>query len=55
MKTISILISIIGLILTVIPSFFVWYQVISWTLNVQLMFVGMILWFVSAPFWIKTD
>jgi hypothetical protein len=55
MKVIFIALSILGLILTVAPSFFVWYQIISWTFHVQLMFAGMVLWFISAPFWMKTD
>ena len=55
MRIVSILISIAGLALTVVPSFFVMYQQITWTLHAQLMFVGMVLWFISAPVWIKSD
>ncbi len=55
MKAIAILVSITGLLLTVVPSFFVLYQVIPWTLHARLMAVGMVLWFSSAPVWIKTD
>ena len=55
MKRISIIVSIAGLALTVVPSFFVMWGHITWAAHTQLMFAGMILWFVSAPFWIKTD
>jgi hypothetical protein len=55
MKTLAILVSITGLLLTVVPSFFVLYQVIPWTLHAWLMGVGMVFWFASAPVWIKTD
>ena len=55
MKTILITVSIIGLGLTVIPSFFVLYQKISMEAHTQLMLLGMLLWFASAPSWMKTD
>ena len=55
MKVLAILLSLVGLLLTVAPSFFVLYQVIPWDLHARLMTVGMALWFVFAPFWIKTD
>jgi len=55
MRILLILLSLLGLVLTVVPSFFVLTQRMTWTLHTQLMFVGMILWFVTAPFWIKTD
>ena len=55
MKIILILISILGLVLTVVPSFFVMIQLMTWTLHTQLVFIGMILWFATSPFWIKTD
>ena len=47
--------SILGLVLTVVPSFFVMYQQITWNWHANLMVVGMVLWFASAPFWIKGD
>ena len=43
--------SSVGLCLTVVPSFLVWYEMMPWRFHVQLMFAGMILWFVTAPFW----
>jgi len=55
MKVLAILVSITGLMLTVMPAFFVLYQAIPWDVHARLMAVGMVLWFVSAPVWIKTD
>lgn len=55
MRAFLILVSIIGLVLTVFPSFFVLYQAITPEFHMQLMFVGMLLWFITAPFWMKTD
>ena len=55
MKIILMIVSFLGLILTVVPAFFVLYQQISWNTHANLMFIGMVLWFVSAPFLIKAD
>ena len=55
MRILCILISLTGLVLTVVPPVLVLYQQITWSLHAQLLCAGMILWFVSAPFWIKTD
>lgn len=55
MKTILIILSFLGLALTVIPAFFVFFGAIAWNTHANLMFAGMVLWFISAPFWIKTD
>ena len=55
MKALAILVSVVGLALTVVPSFFVLYQVISWEVHARLMAAGMVLWFTSSPLWIKTD
>ena len=55
MRLLLILVSILGLALTVVPSFLVLVQRIPWGVHANLMFVGMILWFVSAPFLIKKD
>ena len=49
------LLSAAGLILTVIPSFLVWYGMMPWLFHVQLMFAGMILWFLTAPFWMNKE
>jgi hypothetical protein len=52
-KTVSKLISFLGLVLTVAPSFFVLAGRIDWSLHSKLMLAGMILWFATAPFWMK--
>jgi uncharacterized protein YqgC (DUF456 family) len=52
MKTVLIVLSILGLILTVVPAFFVFAGTIAWTTHSHLMTAGMVLWFVTAPFWL---
>ena len=53
MKIIIKLISVIGIALTVIPAFLVFMGNLSWDTHANLMLAGTILWFCSAPFWIK--
>lgn len=53
MKTLLKLLSYLGLILTGIPSIFYFMGKITQETSHDLMAVGMILWFVSAPFWIN--
>lgn len=53
LKVILILISVAGLALTVVPSVLVFVQEISMEAHKQLMLPGMVLWFFSAPFWLK--
>ena len=53
MKKILIILSYIGLGLTVIPSFFVFKGIITWNLHAQLMLAGMFVWFLTAPFWMQ--
>ncbi|MCE5250461.1 hypothetical protein LLG96_09610 [bacterium] len=48
-------VSAVGLCLTVIPAFLVWYGAISWVLHVQMMFAGMVMWFGTAPFWMNRE
>ena len=45
--------SLLGLILTLGPSLFVFVGKISWALHSRLMLVGMLLWFVFAPMGLK--
>lgn len=52
-KKLLIILSIIGLILTVVPSILVFTQMITMTLNHQLMVAGMVLWFITAPGWMN--
>ena len=53
MKYIVEVLAVLGLLLTVIPSFFVWYGLLSWDTHAQSAFIGMVLWFVFAPIWLK--
>lgn len=54
MKLLLQLIALIGLILTVIPSFLVFNGIITLELHKNAMFLGMLLWFASVPFLLKT-
>lgn len=47
------LISVLGLALTVVPAFLVFAGVIVWQTHAQLMLLGAVLWFASAPFWMR--
>jgi len=53
MKSIMVLFSFIGLILTLIPSFLVFAEVITLENCKLLMLLGTAIWFVTAPRWIK--
>lgn len=54
-QTILKILSFIGLGLTIVPSFLVFMLVISHDMHINLMGTGMVLWFVTAPFWINKD
>ena len=51
MRIAPVFLSVLGLLLTAVPSIFVFYGALSWKIHVQLMFIGMLLWFVFAPMW----
>lgn len=53
MKTISKGISYVGLLLTVVPSILVFAGAMELDIHKTLMWIGMVLWFVPAPFWLK--
>ena len=55
MKTNLKALSYIALGLTVIPSFLVFAEKITWQLHADLMLCGTVLWFFTAPFWMKRD
>lgn len=48
-------ISFLGLGLTVVPAFLVFAGSIEWSTHAMLMMVGALLWFVTAPFWMRGD
>jgi hypothetical protein len=53
MKNILKIVSYSGLALTIIPSFFVFAGKINLEMHYTLMFIGMVLWFFTAPIWVK--
>jgi len=55
MKTILKLISIMGLILTLVPSILVFSGSINIESHKLLMFIGAVFWFSTAPFWINKE
>lgn len=55
MKKASFVLSIVCLLLTLLPSFFVYLQMISLETNKILMLIGTIGWFLTAPFWMNKN
>jgi hypothetical protein len=55
MKQVLKIISYIGLLLTIVPSLFVFRGVIDMKVHFNLMIVGMVLWFGTAPFYAKSS
>ena len=55
MNLILKLISFTGLVLTIIPCFLVFTNVIPVELSKKLMLIGTFMWFGSAVIWIKKD
>ncbi len=53
MNLILKLLSFIGLVLTVFPAVLVFTENLSFDMHTTLMMVGMLLWFGTAPFWMK--
>ena len=51
-KIIPPLLAISGLALTLIPSLLLFQEAISGVFQKQLMALGMVLWFLTAPYWI---
>jgi hypothetical protein len=52
MKNLLKLFSFLALVLTIVPSFLVFYRAISLETHYTLMAVGMVLWFITAPLWL---
>ena len=53
MRNLNIAFSLLGLCLTILPSLFVFYGLMTWKIHTQLMFAGMLLWFAFAPLWMR--
>ncbi len=54
MKKLLIAVSLTGLALTIVPSLLVYKGVIGLNSHFWLMALGMVLWFATAPFWMKS-
>ena len=55
MKRLLKLLSGLGLGLTLIPSCLVFIQILDWNSYLNLMAAGTLLWFATAPFWMKKE
>lgn len=53
MRSMLKVVSALGLALTIVPSLLLFIGAISWNRHAGLMALGMVLWFASAPFWMK--
>jgi hypothetical protein len=53
MKRILQLVSLLGLLMTAGPAVLVFGGVLTWTQHTDAMFVGALLWFATAPFWMQ--
>lgn len=53
MRSLLKIISVIGLLATIVPSFLVFANIITSDTNKLLMIFGTILWFGSSPFWMN--
>ena len=54
MKKVLIIVSYSGLAFTILPSILVLTGVLNLQNHFWLMSVGMVLWFATAPFWMKS-
>ncbi len=55
MKYALMAVSFVALALTVVPAFLVWQGGLSWDTHANLMLAGTLLWFSTAPFWMKHE
>jgi hypothetical protein len=53
MRTFLKAVSFIGLALTIVPAFLVYNAAITWDSHALLMLIGTVLWFFTAPFWMR--
>ncbi len=53
MKQLIKIVSILGLALTLLPSILLFQEVISANLCKQLMLLGTVMWFTTAPSWMN--
>jgi len=55
MKPLLIVLSLAGLLLTVVPGLLVFLGRLTWAQHTSAMLVGTVLWFVCAPLVLKAD
>lgn len=55
MKTALVLVSILSLLLTLVPSFLVLTQFITLEENKTLMGIGTLGWFLTSPYWMNNN
>lgn len=53
MKNLLVIISILSLVITIVPSFLVFAGMMTVEMNKTLMLIGTIGWFVTAPSWMN--
>lgn len=53
MKNILIIISIVSLLMTIVPSFLVFAGMMTSEMNKTLMLIGTLGWFITAPSWMN--
>lgn len=53
LKIALIMISLAGLVLTIVPSVLVFMQEITLDEHKQMMLIGMLMWFLTSPYWLK--
>lgn len=53
MKKLLISFSLLSLLLTIVPSFLVFYGIMTLETNKTLMLIGTIGWFATAPYWMN--
>ncbi len=54
LKPLLIIISVVGLLLTIVPSVLKFKGLVDMQDHYHMMLAGTILWFVTAPFWMET-
>ena len=55
MKNMLKAISFLGLVLTIVPAFFVLSGALTWERHALYMLMGTLMWFGTAPFWMKAN
>jgi hypothetical protein len=54
MKPMLKIVSLLGLAFTIVPSLLVFTSTVAKQTHFRVMAVGMVMWFATAPFWMKS-